>query len=196
MSKTDTPGSFESPTTTVSVENVVATSGLDIELDLDALSADLHGAQYRPDNFNGVIYRQQEPKSTSLIFRSGKVVCTGSDSSQSARQSIEQVFERLSDLGIDTSSADPIEVVNVVCSSEIDQKLNLNAVAIGLGIENVEYEPEQFPGAIYRIDSIGVAVLLFASGKVVVVGASEFKEAQKGVDHMIQKLDEYGLYNQ
>ncbi|GAA0280300.1 TATA-box-binding protein [Halobacterium noricense] len=181
------------PTETIHIENVVASSDIGQELSLDQLATDLDGAEYNPEDFPGVVYRLQEPKSATLIFRSGKVVCTGAKSVDDVHDALDIVFDDLRELGIDVDSKPSIEVQNIVSSASLEQSLNLNAIAIGLGLEQIEYEPEQFPGLVYRLDDPDVVVLLFGSGKLVITGGTETDEAQQALTHVQDRLSELGL---
>ncbi|MCD2201625.1 TATA-box-binding protein (plasmid) [Halobacterium sp. NMX12-1] len=184
---------MSAPTETIHIENVVASSDIGQELSLDQLATDLDGAEYNPEDFPGVVYRLQEPKSATLIFRSGKVVCTGAKSVDDVHDALDIVFDDLRELGIDVDSKPSIEVQNIVSSASLEQSLNLNAIAIGLGLEQIEYEPEQFPGLVYRLDDPDVVVLLFGSGKLVITGGTETDEAQQALTHVQDRLSELGL---
>lgn len=184
---------MSAPTETIHIENVVASSDIGQELALDQLSIDLDGAEYNPEDFPGVVYRLQEPKSATLIFRSGKVVCTGARSVDDVHEALGIVFDDLRELGIDVDSNPPITVQNIVSSASLEQSLNLNAIAIGLGLEQIEYEPEQFPGLVYRLDDPDVVVLLFGSGKLVITGGTETDKAQQALTHVQDRLSELGL---
>ena len=178
---------------TLTIENVVASTGIGQELDLESLAMDMGGADYDPDNFPGLVYRTQDPKAASLIFRSGKVVCTGADSVDAVHEAIGIVFDRLRELGIPIDDSPAITVQNIVTSADLGESLNLNAIAIGLGLEDVEYEPEQFPGLVYRVDEPDVVTLLFGSGKVVITGGKEPGEAEQAIEQIRDDLDELGL---
>jgi transcription initiation factor TFIID TATA-box-binding protein len=176
----------------IGVENVVASESIDQELDLPQLNDDLPGSQYDADNFPGLVYRLQDPKSAALIFRSGNIVCTGANSVEKANEAFEQIFAELDELGIPVSECNPT-IQNIVSAANLHTQLNLNALAIGLGLEDVEYEPEQFPGLVYRLDDVEVVVLLFGSGKAVVTGAQALDETEKGLNTVIEKIDTLGL---
>ena len=178
---------------TIHIENVVASSDIGQELALDQLATDLPGAEYNPEDFPGVVYRLQEPKSATLIFRSGKVVCTGAKSVDDVHEALDIVFADLRDLGIDVASSPAVEVQNIVSSASLEQSLNLNAIAIGLGLEQIEYEPEQFPGLVYRLDDPDVVVLLFGSGKLVITGGQNPDEAEQALAHVQDRLTDLGL---
>jgi len=180
-------------TDTIQIENVVASSDIGQELALEQLATDLRGAEYNPDDFPGVVYRLDDPKSATLIFHSGKVVCTGTNSVDDVHAALEIVFEDLRELGIDVVSGPEIEVQNIVSSAGLGQSLNLNAIAIGLGLEQVEYEPEQFPGLVYRLDDPDVVVLLFGSGKLIITGGNDTDQAQQALLSVHDRLTELGL---
>ena len=86
-----------------------------------------------------------------------------------------------------------IKIENVVASSDLGSKINLNSIAISIGLEKVEYEPEQFPGLVYRLDSPKVVVLLFGSGKLVCTGARRPEDVEIAVDKITQELKAAGL---
>lgn len=180
-------------TDTIEIENVVASSDIGQELALDQLATDLTGAEYNPDDFPGVIYRLTTPKSAALIFDSGKLVCTGAKSVEAVHESIETVFDHLRELGIDADPDPNITVQNIVASASLKQSLNLNAIAIGVGLEHIEYEPEQFPGLVYRLDDPNVVVLLFGSGKLVITGGNETGEAHQALERVQDHLTDLGL---
>jgi transcription initiation factor TFIID TATA-box-binding protein len=177
----------------IQVENVVASADIGQELDLETLATDLTASEFNPDNFPGLVYRSQDPKAATLIFRSGKVVCTGANSVDDVTAALEHVFDELRDLGIEVADTPEIEIQNIVSSGDLEHALNLNAIAIGLGLESVEYEPEQFPGLVYRLDDPNVVVLLFGSGKFVVTGGKHLDDAEDALNVVEDELSELGL---
>src|SRR6266581_327402 len=163
----------------IKIENVVASTSLGEELDLQAIALALGGAEYEPEQFPGLIYRLKEPKTATLLFRSGKVVCTGAKSLEHVKTAIDMVAKQIEAAGIPIKKNPEIEVQNIVASSDLGTEINLNAIAISLGLEKVEYEPEQFPGLVYRIDVPKVVVLLFGSGKRVCAALTDFASFPK-----------------
>jgi len=103
------------------------------------------------------------------------------------------VFDKLRALQIPVDDDPEITVQNIVSSADLGVDLNLNAIAIGLGLENIEYEPEQFPGLVYRLDEPEVVALLFGSGKLVVTGGTEPADAEAAVDVITERLADLGL---
>src|SRR3990170_1002965 len=177
----------------IKIENVVASTSLGGELDLQAIALALGGAEYEPEQFPGLIYRLKEPKTATLLFRSGKVVCTGAKSLEHVKTAIDTVAKQIEAAGITIKKNPEIEVQNIVASSDLGTEINLNAIAISLGLEKVEYEPEQFPGLVYRIDEPKVVVLLFGSGKLVCTGARKPKDVEQAVEKITQELKAAGL---
>ena len=82
---------------------------------------------------------------------------------------------------------------NIVASANLGRVLNLNAIAIGLGLENIEYEPEQFPGLVYRMATPKVVMLLFGSGKIVITGGKKPEDAEVAVEKIVIELDGLGM---
>jgi transcription initiation factor TFIID TATA-box-binding protein len=162
------------------------------ELDLSALALALDGSEYNPEQFPGLVYRVKEPKAALLLFRSGKVVCTGSKSADQVRTAIKKVTKLIEKTGISLNKEPEIVVQNIVASADLEQKLNLNAIAISLGLERVEYEPEQFPGLVYRLDDPKVVLLIFGSGKVVCTGGKTPKDIEAAVEKIKLELQAAG----
>jgi len=175
------------------IENIVASTGVSQELDLESVAEDLDRTNYDREKFPGAVYRTQNPKSASLIFRTGKIVCTGTKSTDDVYESLDIVFDELRGLGIDVPSNPEIVIQNIVSTGDLDCPVNLHATAIGFGLENIEYEPEQFPGLVYRLDDPDVVTLIFGSGKVVVTGAKEPAEADHALDVISSRLDQLDL---
>jgi len=177
----------------IRIENVVATTALGKEFDIRSLSAALEGAQYNPENFPGIVYRIKAPKTAMLIFRSGKVVCTGAKSLDEVRMAIDVLVKQIEAAGIAETKKPEIIVQNIVASADLGCVLNLNTIALSLGLERVEYEPEQFPGLVYRIDEPKVVALLFGSGKIVLTGAKKTDDIYAAVKRIHDDLNAGGL---
>ncbi len=175
------------------IENIVASTSLGAELDLQAIALALGGAEYEPEQFPGLIYRLKEPKAATLLFRSGKVVCTGAKSLEHVKTAIDLVAKQIEAAGIPITKNPEIVVQNIVASSDLGAQINLNAIAITLGLENVEYEPEQFPGLVYRLNAPKVVVLLFGSGKLVCTGARKPSDVEEAVQRISAELKAAGL---
>jgi transcription initiation factor TFIID TATA-box-binding protein len=189
----DGPEGSDDSQLTVQTENVVATTSVEQEIDLQRLAMSFEGSDYDPEIFQGIVFSPNGAAATMLIFRSGKVVGTGAASVSDAHESLHLVFDRLRDLGIDVDDSPDITVTNIVATADLGEELNLAGLAIGLGLETTEYEPEQFPGLIYRPDDSGVVILTFGTGKLVINGARKLAEAEQAFASYLSKLDEIGL---
>jgi transcription initiation factor TFIID TATA-box-binding protein len=161
---------------------------LGTKLDLNELAIKLNGADYEPESFPGLIFRIKSPKSAILIFRSGKLVCTGAKTLEQVKKAIATTVESIKRTGVEIMSDPKFVVQNIVASADLGQKINLNAIAVSLGLDKVEYEPEQFPGLVYRLGSPKVVVLLFGSGKLVCTGAKTEEDAEQAVKNIRNEL--------
>ena len=174
------------------IVNIVGTSKIGDDFDLNTLAMSLEGAEYEPEQFPGLVYRIKEPKAAFLIFKSGKVVCTGTKSATEAQTALEVTTANLKDLGVDVLPSPKIEVVNIVASGDMKiETLNLNQVAMALGLENIEYEPEQFPGLVFRMKEPKVVILIFSTGKVICTGARSKEDVELALTNMHGELEEH-----
>lgn len=181
------------PGESITIENVVGSTAIDQELDLQVLSEDLEEVSYDPDIFPGLVYRSVDPKASGLLFRSGKMVFTGGRSVDELEQAAGQTFEALSELGLKVPETPELTIQNIVTSGDLGTPLNLSAIAVGLGLENIEYEPEQFPGLVYRLPDVGVVALLFGSGKVVITGGAQPEDAETAIQTIHSELSDLQL---
>ena len=177
----------------IKVQNIVASTTFAEKLDLDVIAQSLEEAEYEPEQFPGLVYRLAHPKTATLLFRSGKANCTGAKNIEDVRATIDIIAEKLKKLGVEVYKNPEIVIQNIVATSDLGGELNLSEVAISLGLENVEYEPEQFPGLVYRIREPKVAMLLFGSGKIVCAGARKIEDVSKAVDKLSEELTSLGL---
>jgi transcription initiation factor TFIID TATA-box-binding protein len=148
----------------------------------------MEGAEYKPDVFPGLIFRLKNPKTATLLFRSGKLVCTGGRTLEHVERAVAQVVESIRKAGVPVKSVPKIEVQNIVASADLGQPINLTSIVISLGLERVEYEPEVFPGLVYRLDDPKVVILLFGSGRLVCTGARTPQDVERAVDKVSGEL--------
>jgi transcription initiation factor TFIID TATA-box-binding protein len=177
----------------IQVQNIVASTKFAEKLDLDVIAQSLDEAEYEPEQFPGLVYRLASPKTATLLFRSGAANCTGAKTMEDVKTSIKLIAEKLEKIGVKVYKNPEIVIQNIVATSDLHGELNLSEVAISLGLENVEYEPEQFPGLVYRIKEPKVAMLLFGSGKIVCAGARKIEDVSVAVDKLSKELSSLGL---
>jgi transcription initiation factor TFIID TATA-box-binding protein len=177
----------------IKIQNIVASTTFADKLDLDVIAQSLEEAEYEPEQFPGLVHRLNEPKTATLLFRSGKANCTGAKNIEDVRKTVDIIAEKLEKIGVKVYKNPEIVIQNIVATSDLEGELNLSEVALALGLENVEYEPEQFPGLVYRIKEPKVAMLLFGSGKIVCAGARKTEDVVLAVDKLSKELSSLGL---
>ena len=175
----------------VKIENVVAFASLGKDIPLSVLVNKMENTEYEPEQFPGLVYRTTEPRAAALIFSSGKIVCTGTKSIEMAKAAMKKVVDRIRKVGINLPTRFDVQVENIVASSKIQAQLNLEEIAFSL--ENAEYEPEQFPGLVYRINEPRVAFLLFSSGKIICTGAHNIENIHTALKKLKKRLEEIGI---
>jgi transcription initiation factor TFIID TATA-box-binding protein len=174
----------------VNIQNVVASATLNQRVDLNAVVKGYPGVEYRPEQFPGLVFRLKRPKTATLIFSSGKMVCTGAKSEKESRRAVMTVVKELKKGGIIIISKPDLKVVNIVASASLGGKIDLEAVST---LGKTMYEPEQFPGLIYRMDEPKVVILLFASGNLVCTGARREQDVHDAVHKLHVILEEQQL---
>ncbi|MEM2989510.1 MAG: TATA-box-binding protein, partial [Candidatus Bathyarchaeia archaeon] len=184
-------GRIQRPDISIRVENVVASGKLDHELDLQFISRITPSAEYRPEVFPGLVYRLRKPKSVSLIFSSGKIVCAGAKSERQAKMAINKVVEELKMKGIVIAGNPVVRIDNIVASADLRGQIDLEGMAESK--PRTIYEPEQFPALIYRSDDPKVVMLVFSSGRVICSGAKRERDAKRALYKLFYDLVEGDL---
>jgi transcription initiation factor TFIID TATA-box-binding protein len=175
----------------ISVENVVASATLNQQVDLNAVVKSFPGVEYRPEQFPGLVFRLKRPRTATLIFHSGKMVCTGARSEKEARRAVMNVVKEMKNSGIIILRKPEIKIQNIVASASLGGKIDLEQAVSTLG--KTMYEPEQFPGLIHRMDEPRVVILLFATGKLVCTGAKSEQDVYDAVYKLHASLEERNL---
>jgi transcription initiation factor TFIID TATA-box-binding protein len=171
------------------IENIVASGVIADSIDLAEVSKKIPSCELNTKRFPGAVYRIEKPKIASLIFSSGKVVLTGIRDKDALDDGLKLIISSLKKAGVKTYKEPKVAITNIVCSYDIGKYINLNKVVITLNLENIEYEPEQFPGLVYRIRDPKIVALLFSSGKIILTGGKNLEDIKKGLDFLEQKLE-------
>jgi len=178
----------------IKVENVVASASLEHGIDLQAVVKAFPIVEYRPDVFPGLVFRTKRPRTANLVFRTGKMVCTGAKSEKEARRALKKVARKLKKTGMVIHGKLHIKIQNIVASVILGGKVDLEGFyEIGGKVDlggRMMYEPEQFPGVIYRMEDPRTVILIFSSGKLVCTGAKKEEEVNQAVIKLRQELDE------
>jgi transcription initiation factor TFIID TATA-box-binding protein len=170
----------------VQIVNIVVSTNLEHDIPLEKMAATLSNTEYNPEQFPGLVIRIKDPKTSALIFSSGKVVCTGAKTIEKVHESIQKIIESLKKIGIKIKVKPVINIQNMVASGSIGMDLNLNVLAMKLS--NTEYEPEQFPGLVYKLMEAKATFLLFSNGKVVCTGTKSEEEVHKALELLVKTL--------
>jgi|TARA_Y100000310_G_scaffold246416_1_gene251720 transcription initiation factor TFIID TATA-box-binding protein len=174
----------------IKVVNIVISTSLEHDIPLEKMAATLSNTEYNPEQFPGLVIRIKEPKTSALIFSSGKVVCTGARSLDKVHESIKKIIKSLEKINIKITIEPKIKIQNIVASGSIGMDLNLNTLTMKL--DNTEYEPEQFPGLVYKLPKAKATFLLFSNGKVVCTGTKSEEEVHEALDKLIENLKKVG----
>lgn len=171
------------------LQNIVATVNLDCRLDLKTIALHARNAEYNPKRFAAVIMRIREPKTTALIFASGKMVVTGAKSEDDSRLASRKYARIVQKLGFDAKFAE-FKIQNIVGSCDVKFPIRLEGLAYSHG-QFSSYEPELFPGLIYRMLKPKVVLLIFVSGKIVLTGAKVREEIYTAFNTIYTVLCEF-----
>ena len=183
VSKKDTNSNKGS---TYKIQNIVATTSLEKPVPLTKLARTQPNTEYNPETFPGLVLRVKEPKSAVLVFSSGNLVCTGTKSVPQVKQVIQEVIKQLKKINVKVTIKPKITVQNIVASGTINLSLNLNFLA--LEMENTEYEPEQFPGLVYKLDDPNATFLLFSNGKLVCTGTKNKQQLEDSMKQLLKNV--------
>jgi len=172
----------------IEIVNLVVTTDLKHKLQLERIASTLRHTEYNPEQFPGLVMRIKEPKTAALLFTSGKVVCTGAKDISYAKKAVYKVIDNLKKVNVRITIEPRLEIQNLVGAGELGFNLNLNKLAMKL--HNVEYEPEQFPGLVYKIKHpFNASFLLFSNGKIVCTGTKSKEEMDFCVKKLVKDLN-------
>ena len=155
----------------VSIENVVASATVNQKMDLNEITKKFPDVEYHPEQFPGLVFRIRSPKTATLIFSSGKMVCTGAKSEAMSRTAVKTVVDKLRKGNVKVKKNAIVTIQNIVASINLGGRIHLEQAARTL--PRSMYEPEQFPGLIHRMLDPKTVILLFSSGKLVCTGAKK-----------------------
>ena len=175
----------------VSIENVVASASVDQRMDLNEITRKFADVEYHPDQLPGLVFRIKSPKTATLIFSSGKMVCTGAKSATMSRNAVKLVVKKLRKGGVKVKKDAVVTIQNIVASINLGGRIHLEQAARTL--PRSMYEPEQFPGLIHRMIDPKTVILLFSSGKLVCTGAKQEPDVYRSVNNLHSLLEEKKL---
>ncbi|KAJ0233807.1 hypothetical protein HA466_0278310 [Hirschfeldia incana] len=172
------------------LQNIVSTVNLDCKLDLKEIALKARNAEYNPKRFAAVIMRIREPKTTALIFASGRMVCTGAKTECSSKVAARKYARIVQKLGFDARFKD-FKIQNIVASCDVKFPIRLELLAVSNHAGFLSYEPEMFPGLIYRMREPKIVLLIFVSGKIVITGAKKREDTYKAFENIYPVLTQF-----
>ena len=175
----------------ISIENVVATGTIDQKLDLKDITKKFPDVQWHPEQFPGAVFRIRNPKTATLLFSTGKMVCTGAKSEELARKAVKTVVQKLRKGKIKIKKEATVTIQNIVASINLGGRVHLEQAARTL--PRSMYEPEQFPGLIHRVLDPKTVILIFSTGKLVCTGGKTEKDVYRSVNQLHNLLEEKNL---
>ena len=182
----------EFPEATYKIENVVATVVLDIveKIDLNIIARRYADVEYNPERFPGLVMRIEKPKATILVFSTGKMVVTGMRRADEAEAVVKKVIHRIKKAKIEVSNP-VITIQNIVASGDLHTQIDLNLAAVVM--EFAMYEPEVFPGLIYRMQDPKTVFLIFSTGRIVCTGGKTKEIVAEAVKKLSFEVREQGV---
>jgi len=171
------------------LQNIVSTADLCCKLELRKIALQARNAEYNPKRFAAVIMRIRQPKTTALIFASGKMVCTGAKSEQDSRTAARTYAKMISKLGYDVKFTN-FTIQNIVGSCGVNFNISLEGLYASNG-KHCSYEPELFPGLIFKMVEPKIVLLIFVSGKIVLTGAKKKEQIYEGFRIIYNLLVKY-----
>ncbi len=175
----------------ISIENVVASATIEQRLDLKEITKKFPDVEWNPDQFPGAVFRLKNPRTATLLFRTGKMVCTGGKSEELARKAVKTVVQKLRKRKIKIKKEATVTIQNIVASINLGGRVHLEEAARSL--PRSMYEPEQFPGLIHRMLDPKTVILIFSSGKLVCTGGKTEKDVFRSVNQIHNLLEEKDL---
>ncbi len=180
----------------IKIENVVSSATLKHGIDIKAVCKAFPGTEYKPEVFPGLVFRLNKPRTATLIFNSGKMVCTGAKSEKDSVAALKRIVRRLKKENIVIMGKPEIQIQNIVASANLEGRIDLFGLYQSCGRDmggRIMYEPEQFPGLIYRMADPKTVILVFTSGKLVCTGIRKEEEVYRAVEKLRQTLEQFGV---
>ncbi|MBN2151282.1 MAG: TATA-box-binding protein [Candidatus Lokiarchaeota archaeon] len=178
------------------IENVVATVSIELEqpgekIDLNQIARKYTDCEYNPERFPGLVMRVEDPKATILIFSTGKMVVTGLRQASEAETVVNNVINKMKKAKVNIKNEPEITIQNIVASGDLHTSIDLNEAAIIM--ENAMYEPEVFPGLIYRMQEPKTVFLIFSTGRIVCTGGKTKEIVGEAIEKLVQQVKDYGV---
>lgn len=175
----------------VKIVNIVASGHFGCEFDLGPLAADIGASQvqYEPETFPGLQIRFESDGPVMILYSTGTYTIMGAKSESELTNLYKRASVALAELNIeiDLKESHP-EIRNLICKGNLGREVNLEALAIGLGMENIEYEPEQSPFVYYWPEDLDCLLTIPSNGEIIITGVERIEEANKALNHVQTRM--------
>jgi transcription initiation factor TFIID TATA-box-binding protein len=176
----------------VNIENIIASAKLAESFNLDDLAISIENSKYNPDEVPAVALHRSDPKTAILIFSSGKATFTGAKTLSELETLVVKIISELEKTGFIINQDPEIEINSIIASSDFNMDLNLVNIVNNPLFEDVEYNPGEFPGVIYRINELSAVFLIFSNGKIVCTGFKKIEDLTRVMSNIEDKLSSIG----
>lgn len=176
----------------VNIENIIASAKLAEGFNLDDLAISVENSKYNPDEIPAVALHRDDPKTAVLLFSSGKATFTGAKTLSEIETLVVKTIYELEKTGFIVNQEPEIEIHSIIASSDFNIELNLVNIVNNPLFENVEYNPGEFPGVIYRMNEPSTVFLIFATGKIVCTGFKKIEDITIAMNNIEDKLSSIG----
>jgi transcription initiation factor TFIID TATA-box-binding protein len=177
----------------VTIENIITYTYIADKLNIEEIAEKLPEFKFNPDEFSGLTLKLENPNAAVLLLPDGKAICTGTKKIEDAENAVNKTIEKLKDIEKRLKKNPKIEIQNIIASTDLKKEFNLQLISKELPLEKIDYEPNKFPGLIYRMDDIGASFLIFSSGKIICTGVKTTEEATNGIKMMEEKITSLGV---
>lgn len=189
----------------VPIANIVSTVDLGCQINLKQIALQVENTQYNPKKFTGLIMRLKEPKTTALIFPNGKLICLGAKTEEDSKKACKRFAKNIKNLDYPVSNVKNFKIQNIVGSCNVGFTIPLMKLYYHMKKYKcrVTYEPEIFPGLIYRYlgkedkndengeQNLNIVFLIFASGKMVITGAKKINQIYDSFEKVFQLISKF-----
>ena len=172
----------------ITIENIVTTTQLKTELNIEQLARNIKDSTYDPNEFPGLIIKYKLPKTVAIIFSNGKIISTGAKNLDDSEDIINNTIKKIQEFENIILPKTELKIQNIVASYEFGKKLNLSSISKKLMFENIEFFPDQFLGLIYKNRNPDTTLIIFESGKIICTGAENFDDIYSSINLLKDKL--------
>jgi len=177
----------------IKIENIVSVAKICDALDVSLIYEKIPESSYNPEEFNGVSIKDDEKKTAAIILYNGKIVSTGAKTIEDSEKNLKKTIKKIKDIGFEIKKDYKIEIENIIVSKDLKKEMHLSSISQALILQNIDYQPEKFPGLIFRPEDLCAVVILFNTGKIVCTGTKNVDDAACAVNMMEEKLSSIGV---